>query len=85
MAQAEALDIFRAAPKDLEWTYISPPPKLLLPGPKQGGYRVAAGNAPVVDSSGESRINDADYAAAIVDELEKPQFIHQRFTVGYYP
>jgi putative NADH-flavin reductase len=83
MAQAEALTILQSAPQPLEWTYVSPPPALLMPGPKLGGYRVAGGDKPVVDSSGEARINDSDYASAIVDELEQHRFNHQRFTVGY--
>jgi len=36
-----------------------------------------------VDAQGQSRISAEDYAVALVDELEKPQHIRQRFTVGY--
>jgi putative NADH-flavin reductase len=82
-AQAEALDILRREGDELEWSYLSPPPKDLVPGEKQGGYRAAAGDAPVADAAGTSRITSGDFAAAVVDELESPRFTKQRFTAAY--
>jgi len=38
---------------------------------------------PVFDEKGNSHISYDDYAMALVDELENPQFIKQRFTIGY--
>ena len=35
------------------------------------------------DKEGNSRISTADYAMAMIDEVEKPRHIRQRFTVGY--
>jgi len=32
---------------------------------------------------GQSRISTQDYAAAVIDEVEKPNHVRQRFTVGY--
>ncbi len=83
MAQAEALDLFRSAPPEVDWTYLSPPAHELVPGDKQGGYHVAGGDEPVTDADGNNRVNSGDFAAAMVDELEHPQFSRQRFTVGY--
>jgi putative NADH-flavin reductase len=37
----------------------------------------------IVDAQGQSRISAEDYAMALVDELETPQNVRQRFTVGY--
>jgi len=37
----------------------------------------------VTDEKGESRISVEDYAVALVDELETPRFVRQRFTVAY--
>jgi hypothetical protein len=37
----------------------------------------------LVDATGESRISVQDYAIAMIDELERPAHIRQRFTVGY--
>jgi hypothetical protein len=37
----------------------------------------------LVDAKGESRISVEDYAVAMLDELEQPKHVRQRFTVGY--
>jgi hypothetical protein len=82
-AGAEALELLRHAPPELDWTYLSPPPENLIPGEKRGGYTVRGDDRPVTDASGESGITSGDLAAAMVDELEHPQFSRRRFTVGY--
>jgi uncharacterized protein len=35
------------------------------------------------DANGQSRISVEDYAMAMINEVEKPAHIRQRFTVGY--
>jgi uncharacterized protein len=35
------------------------------------------------DANGQSRISTQDYAVAMIDEVEQPVHIRQRFTVGY--
>jgi putative NADH-flavin reductase len=37
----------------------------------------------LTDAKGESHISVEDYAVAMVNELENPKHIRQRFTVGY--
>ena len=83
LAQAQALALLRAAPDSLDWTYLSPPPHTLIPGDKRGGYGVRGDDHPVTDPDGESAITSGDLAAAMVDELEQPQFSHRRFTAAY--
>jgi putative NADH-flavin reductase len=83
LAQAEALDILRGSCGAVEWTYISPPPVEFVSGEKTGTYRVQAGDTPVTDETGKSRITSGDLAAALVDEIERPRFTGERFTVGY--
>jgi putative NADH-flavin reductase len=83
LAQAAALNVYREAENAVDWTYLSPPPHHLIPGEKRGGYRVAGGDAPVVDRDGDSRITAGDFAAALLDEIERPQFTRQRFTAAY--
>ena len=78
--QRKSLDIFREE-KDLEWTFFSPA-IVIEPGPKTGRFRLGKDN-PVFDEKGNSRISYDDFAEALVDELEKPAFIRQRFTIGY--
>ncbi|SNQ47305.1 Pimeloyl-ACP methyl ester carboxylesterase (modular protein) [Frankia canadensis] len=81
--QAEALDILRAASTAVRWSYVSPPPIHLVPGDRTGTYRTAAGDTPIVDASGDSRVTTGDYASAVLDALESGSFVQQRFTVGY--
>jgi putative NADH-flavin reductase len=83
LAQAQSLELLRESNSTLDWTYLSPPPEHLERAPKRGGYRVTAGDHPVIDANGESRISAGDLAAALLDELERPQFSRQRYTVGY--
>jgi hypothetical protein len=35
------------------------------------------------DVDGQSRISTLDYAVAMLDQVERPKHIRQRFTVGY--
>jgi uncharacterized protein len=82
-AQGEALAVFRGYDGPVRWSYASPPPVHLVDGEKTGTYRVRAGDSPVTDAAGESRISVPDYASAIIDALESGAFIRERFTVGY--
>jgi uncharacterized protein len=83
LAQAEALEILRGSNGAIDWSYASPPPVHLTEGGRTGRYRVRAGDLPLVDDEGESRITVADYAAAIVDVLESRRFVGERFTAAY--
>jgi putative NADH-flavin reductase len=65
----------------LDWSFLSPA-ALILPGERTGSFRLGRDQL-LVDAKGESRISMEDYAIALVDELEKPAHIRQRFTVAY--
>lgn len=79
LTHADALAVLRVA--DLDWTYFSPA-SLIQPGERTGKFRIGGDNL-VADAQGKSRISSEDYATALVDELETPQHIRQRFTIGY--
>jgi uncharacterized protein len=66
---------------ELEWTCFSPA-GFIQPGERTGKFRLGKDDL-IVDAQGQSRISAEDYAIALVDELEKPQNVRQRFTVGY--
>ena len=72
---AAALDLFHAAPEDLDWTFVSPAP-VIAPGERTGVYRVA------LDTPAGDSVSAEDYAVALVDELEQPRHRRQRFTVA---
>ena len=67
--------------KDLDWTFLSPSAEF-GPGARTGKFRLGE-NQLLVDSSGKSWISMEDFAIAMVDELERPKHIRERFTVGY--
>jgi uncharacterized protein len=68
----------------LDWTFLSPAIEFRKenPGVRSGVYRTGLEN-PVFDENHRSRISVEDLAVAIVDEIENPKHIKQRFTVGY--
>ncbi len=75
----EFLDALRKV-TDLDWTFISPSAEF-GPGERTGKFRL--GTDQLLVSPAGSRISFEDFAVALVDELEKPAHIRQRFTVGY--
>lgn len=54
----------------------------IAPGARTGKFRLGK-DAVLIGADGKSRISIPDYAIALVDELETPRHIRQRFTVGY--
>jgi putative NADH-flavin reductase len=80
-AQRRALAYFREEAGDLDWTYISPPIDI-LPGERRGGYRFGRDEL-LRDEQGDSRISIPDYSDALLDELEDPKWIRERFTLAY--
>jgi putative NADH-flavin reductase len=66
---------------DLDWTFFSPAVNF-APGARTGKFRLG-GDTVVADAQGQSRVSMEDYAIALVDELETPRHIRQRFTIGY--
>lgn len=80
LATIDALDQLRKEP-DLEWTFLAPSAEL-KPGERTGKFRLGADQL-LVDSAGHSRISVQDFAVAMIDELERPLHLRQRFTVGY--
>jgi putative NADH-flavin reductase len=79
LAHCEALDIYKAC--NLDWTFISPA-AFFEPGERTGNYRLGKDQL-LIDGKGESRISAEDYAIALIDEIERPQFIRCHMTVAY--
>ncbi|MCF2856845.1 NAD(P)H-binding protein [Pseudoalteromonas sp. SMS1] len=63
------------------WTYMSPA-ALIGPGRRTGQFRVSNGEL-LIDKQGKSHISWQDFAVALLDEAQSPQFLAQKFTVGY--
>ena len=66
---------------DLDWTFLSPA-ALIEQGERTGEFRVG-GDKLLTDRDGNSRISFADYAIAMVDELERNEHSRKRFSVAY--
>lgn len=75
----EALHALRLSNR--RWTYASPSAEIGA-GERTGRFRVG-GDQLLFDGAGRSRISYEDFAVAILDEIEWPQYIQRRFTVGY--
>ena len=80
LATREALNLLRKEPS-LDWSFLSPSADL-FPGQRTGKFRLGTDQL-LADAQGKSRISVEDYATAMIDEVEKPKHIRQRFTVGY--
>ena len=78
-AHRDALAALRRT--SIDWTYFSPA-GMIQPGTRTGKFRLGTEQL-VTDGKGESNISAEDYAVALVDEIEKPQFIRKRFTAAY--
>jgi putative NADH-flavin reductase len=74
------LNALQAEP-DLAWSFLSPS-AVIAPGERTGKFRLG-GDQLLVGADGKSRISIPDFAMAMIDEVEKPQHVRRRFTVGY--
>lgn len=80
LATINALEQLQKVP-ELDWSFLAPSAEM-KPGKRTGKFRLGTDHL-LVDANGQSRISVEDYAVAMIDELEKPAHIRQRFTVGY--
>ena len=78
-AGAAFLDTLRQE-KELDWTFLSPSAEF-VETERTGRFRVGQDDL-LVSSEGRSWISFADYAIALIDEVETPKHSRQRFT-GY--
>ncbi len=65
---------------DVLWTYLSPAGDFVADGERTGEYLVG-GEEYFVNDKGVSRISYADYAIAMIDEVENANNIQKRFSV----
>jgi uncharacterized protein len=69
------------APEELDWVFVSPAGAYgaWAAGERTGTYRVG-GEVALFDAEGGSNISGADFALAVVDEIETP--VHHREQLG---
>lgn len=76
---AKALEELRKF-DNVNWTYVSPAGDFQPDGERTGKY-ILGGEELVLNSKGESVISYADYAIAMVDEIESGKHIKERISV----
>jgi putative NADH-flavin reductase len=79
--EATRVMLVDTAPENLDWLFISPAGAYgsFAPGQRTGEYRVGDDVA-LFDGQGASAVSGADFATAVVDEIEKPT--HHRAHIG---
>lgn len=89
--RAEALEgeatrvlLAEGAPDELDWVFVSPAGGYgsFAPGERTGAYRVG-GEIALFDAEGQSNISGADFALAIVDEIDDPRHHREHIGVAY--
>ena len=78
--QILALEYLRTV-EDVEWSYATPP-RNFTNGDRTGNFRVG-GDRLMEDERGRSRISRADFAVAVLDEIELETHTGERFAVAY--
>ncbi len=68
------------ATRFIKWTFISPAAFFNPTGKRTGTYKIGKDNL-ILNSKGQSYISYADYAIAVIDEIESQDHINERFTV----
>ncbi|MBS4210049.1 NAD(P)-dependent oxidoreductase [Bacillus sp. FJAT-50079] len=65
---------------EISWTFISPAAFFDPEGERTGSYQKGKDQL-ILNEKGNSYVSYADYAIAVLDEIEKPAHINERFTV----
>lgn len=65
---------------DVLWTYLSPAGNFVADGERTGEY-ILGGEDYIVNEKGVSEISYADYAIAMIDEIENQNNVQKRFCV----
>ena len=79
-AASDLLDMLYEKENTLDWTMVNPAINL-IDGKRTNNFKLGK-DSPVFNSENESVISVQDLAAAVINELEKPEHIRERFTLG---
>ncbi|WP_303850518.1 NAD(P)-dependent oxidoreductase [Seleniivibrio woodruffii] len=77
-SMAKAFEMLKTH-NDVNWTFFSPAAFFIADGKRTGSY-ILGEDELILNSQGKSEISYADYATAMVDEVEKGNYIRKRFT-----
>lgn len=65
---------------DINWTFISPAAFFNPSGKRTDAYKTGKDHV-ILNSEGNSHVSYADYAIAVIDEIERGEHVNERFTV----
>ncbi|SOC18411.1 hypothetical protein SAMN05880501_11096 [Ureibacillus xyleni] len=65
----------------IKWTFLSPSPLFDSDGPRTGHY-ILGKDRLLLNSQQISYVSYADYAVAVLDEIENPHHVNEHFTVA---
>lgn len=79
------LDVLTATPKSLSWTFVSPGAEFggHLPQTEPRGTYRTGGDVALFDADGKSAIGGADFATAVVDEIEAAAHPREHISFAY--
>lgn len=80
-ASNQAQNLLDLQASSITWTFLSPSAFFDPEGPRTGKY-IAGQDHLLVNEQGESYVSYADFAIAVLDEIESPKHINERFTVA---
>ncbi|ROR73466.1 NAD(P)-dependent oxidoreductase [Bogoriella caseilytica] len=81
---AEIFARLQSAPEDLDWFFVNPAAGFGAhqPGQRTGTFRLG-GDVLLTDEDGNSDISGADFAMAVVDEIQRADHRRGQFSVAY--
>lgn len=80
-ASNQAQNLSDLQSSSIEWTFLSPSALFDPEGPRTGKY-ITGEDHLLVNDQGESYVSYADFAIALLDEIENPKHVNKRFTVA---
>ncbi|MGE7622274.1 NAD(P)-dependent oxidoreductase [Viridibacillus sp. NPDC096237] len=80
-AENQGINLEDLKASSITWTFLSPSAFFDPEGSRTGKYIVGIDHL-LVNTKGESYVSYADYAIAVLDELENPKYVNERFTVA---
>lgn len=82
--EATRVMLVEDAPADLDWVFVSPAGGYgsFAPGERTGSYRVG-GEVALLAADGTSSISGADFATAVVDEIDAPAHHRAHISLAY--
>ncbi|RHW34923.1 NAD(P)-dependent oxidoreductase [Lysinibacillus yapensis] len=81
VASQQSQNLMDLQNSSINWTFLSPAAMFDADGPRTGHYSIGKDRL-LLNSQEISYVSYADYAVAVLDEIENPKHVNERFTVA---